>query len=141
MRNQINVNFDFYSDISPGKDPDSYSSTLRTYHKLLWSKSIPNGLSFDLTDTTPNVYLHHHSVLGEFFLSSHSIGHTYSKFKSMSHIINQIPSNEINSFFAISSTIGGYIIFPSNKVAHKMTINGSRGINQSIKDSLSLINN
>ena len=40
----IDINFDVYSDTPEGKDPDSFSPTLRKYHKILWSKSLPNGL-------------------------------------------------------------------------------------------------
>lgn len=134
----MDTTFDFYSDTPKGKDPDSHSPTLRGYHKLLWSKPLPNGLNFDLTGTTPKVYLHHQSKLGEFSLSSDSLGHSYSKTKSMSHIIDQIPPDEIDLFFKTCSTIGGYIIFPSKKIDNKMTINGSRGLNRSIKDRFDL---
>ena len=133
----IDINFDVYSDTPKGRDPDSYSPTLRSYHKILWSKDLPNGVRFDLDDNTPRL-LHHKSELGEFLLSSDSIGHTYSRVKSMSHIINQIPSEEINSFFSTCSTIGAYIIFPAKKVDNQMTINGSRGLNRSIKDRFDL---
>ena len=133
----IDINFDVYSDAPKGRDPDSYSPTLRSYHKILWSKDLPNGVRFDLDDNTPRL-LHHKSELGEFLLSSDSIGHTYSRVKSMSHIINQIPSEEINSFFSTCSTIGAYIIFPAKKVDNQMTINGSRGLNRSIKDRFDL---
>ena len=133
----IDINFDVYSDTPKGRDPDSYSPTLRSYHKILWSKDLPNGVRFDLDDNTPRL-LHHKSELGEFLLSSDSIGHTYSRVKSMSHIVNQIPSEEINSFFSTCSTIGAYILFPAKKVDNKMTINGSRGLNRSIKDRFDL---
>ena len=133
----IDISFDVYSDTPKGRDPDSYSPTLRSYHKILWSKDLPNGVRFDLDDNTPRL-LHHKSELGEFLLSSDSIGHTYSRVKSMSHIINQIPSEEINSFFSTCSTIGAYIIFPAKKVDNQMTINGSRGLNRSIKDRFDL---
>ena len=56
----------------------------------------------------------------------------------MAHIVSQIPSSEIDVFFGICSTIGGYIIFPSKKVGKKMTINCSRGINHKIKDRFDL---
>jgi len=92
----VDINFDVYSDTPKGKDPDSYSATLRKYHQILWNKPLPNGLRFDLDDNTPRL-LHHKSELGEFLLSSDSIGHTYSKVKSLSHIVAQIPSEEINS--------------------------------------------
>ena len=96
----VDINFDVYSDTPKGRDPDLYSATLRKYHQILWNKPLPNGLRFDLDDNTPRL-LHHKSELGEFLLSSDSIGHTYSKVKSMSHIVDQIPSEEINSFFSM----------------------------------------
>ena len=138
MNNLIDIQFNFYLETPQGKDPDAYSPTLRRYHKLLWSKPLPNGLSFELTDKTPKIYLHHQSELGEFFLSSDAITHSYSRIKSTSHIISQIPSDEIDSFFTSCRSIGGYIIFPSKKIDKKMTINGARGLNRSIKDRFDL---
>ena len=71
-------------------------------------------------------------------MSSDGIGQTYSRQKRMSDIVNQIPSDEIDTFRKSCRTIGGCIIFPSNKVDNKMTINGSRGINHKIKDRFDL---
>ena len=59
-------------------------------------------------------------------------------YKVFENIIKLIPKNEIESFFNLGCTIGGYIIFPSNRVDDKMTINGSRGINSKIKDRFDL---
>ncbi|MDC0905530.1 hypothetical protein OAS52_03515 [Gammaproteobacteria bacterium] len=134
---KIDINFDVYSDTPEGKDPDSFSSTLRNYHKFLWSKPLPNNKEFYLNLDTPKL-LHHKSALGEFFLSSDSIGHTYSRVKKMSHIIEQIGDAEINDFFSICSTIGAYIIFPAKRINNKMTINGARGVNHKIQDRFDL---
>jgi hypothetical protein len=134
---KIDINFDVYSDTPEGKDPDSFSSTLRDYHKFLWSKPLPNKMEFNLNLDTPKL-LHHKSALGEFFLSSDSIGHTYSKVKKMTHIIEQISHEEINDFFSICSTIGAYIIFPAKRINNKMTINGARGVNHKIQDRFDL---
>lgn len=60
----IDITFDFRMDAG-GRDPDTYSPTLRRYHRLLWSRQLPNGLLFELRDATPGVYLHHRSALGE----------------------------------------------------------------------------
>ena len=38
----IDTTFDFRTD-SRGKDPDSYSPTLKQYHRHLWSKALPTG--------------------------------------------------------------------------------------------------
>ena len=137
MSNIIDINFNVYSDTPEGKDPDSYSLTLRNYHKILWSKPLPNGSIFNLDAKTP-MLLHHKSELGEFFLSSDSIGHTYSRIQSISDIVSKVPSEEIDSFFSLCSTIGGYIIYPSKRVDNQMTINGARGTNGKIKDRFDL---
>ena len=126
-----------FADTPKGKDPDSYSATLRKYHQMLWSKKLPNGMIFDL-DVETRQLLHHKSELGEFFLSSDAIGHTYKNIQNMSHIINKISSEEIDSFYALCSTIGAYIIYPSKRVDKKMTINGARGTNGKIKDRFDL---
>ena len=71
---QIDVTFDFRSDTPgyPARDPDAYSPTLRAYHKLLWSKRLPNGEMLLLDDTTQH-YLYHRSGLGEFVLTSDTV--------------------------------------------------------------------
>ena len=135
--NQVDINFNVYSDTPKGKDPDSFSPTLRKYHKILWSKLLPNNQHFYLDLEFPKL-LHHKSTLGEFFLSSDSIGHTYSRVKKMSHIIDEINKAEIDSFFSICSTIGAYIIFPAKRINNKMTINGARGVNHKIQDRFDL---
>jgi hypothetical protein len=65
----IGVAFDFRTD-AKGKnpDPDKDSPTLRLYHRLLWSKPLPSGAFFDLSETTRGEYLYHRSILGEFLL-------------------------------------------------------------------------
>ncbi|MEC9303719.1 MAG: hypothetical protein VYD59_04665 [Bacteroidota bacterium] len=131
----IDINFKFYSDTPKGKDPDAYSETLKEYHKFLWSKGLPNGKEFDLHDNhSVPLRLYHKSELGKFILSSDSLGHTYRKWKRMSHIINKIQKSEMNDFFSICSTIGGYIIFPANQIEKKDTMNQSRGKSAEICD-------
>ena len=72
----IDTTFDMRSDAG-GRDPDSHSKTLRRYHQLLWSKPLPSGAMFDL-----DAKLHHKSALGEYWLASDSIAHTYSTWVS-----------------------------------------------------------
>ena len=135
---QIDITFDTYSDTPQGKDPDTYSPTLQKYHKLLWSKPLPNGTVLELNDSIPKAYLHHNSEAGEFFLSSDAITHTYHFTKSMKQILDQVPTAELDMFFKSTSTIGGYIVFPSKRINGKMTINGARGISAKIKDRFDL---
>lgn len=134
----IDTTYDFRND-SNGLDPDRYSSTLRSYHQKLWSKQLPNGKYFGLTDTFPNWYLSHQSdELGEHLLSSDSITHTYSTWKRMGHIICQIPEKEVTTFFDLSYTIGWFLLFPANRVNRLWTINQDRGCNKHICDRMDL---
>ena len=134
----IDITFDFYSDTPKGQDPDRHSPTLRRYHKALWSKPLPDGFLFELSDKKPGAYLHHCSSKGEFFLSSDAIGHTYRHVKAMEPIVSQIPVVEMDAFYRLCSTIGAYIIFPSRQVQGGMTINAARGFNRQIRDRFDL---
>lgn len=138
MSVRIDTKFDFYSDTPAGMDPDSHSPTLRSYHQMLWSKRLPDGSAFALSDESPKVYLHHKSQRGEFFLSSDSIGHTYRYVKAMAPIIDQVSEKELDLFFSICSTVGAYVVFPSRQVDRKPTINMARGIHWKIKDRFDL---
>ncbi len=133
----IDTSFDFRSDAG-GKDPDSYSATLRRYHQVLWSKPLPSGLPFDLSVTQPGAYLYHRSDLGEFVLASDSVIPTFGRWKRLSPIIEQIPKRETEAFRALSYTIGAMMVFPGNRVEGKATINGARGFNVRIADRLDL---
>ena len=132
----IDVNFNFYSD-SNGGDPDSTSPTLRKYHKILWSRTLPNGKLLELSDNKNGVYLYHQSELGEFFLGSDAITHSYKNHKRKKWLTEQIP-NEVNELIDAGSTIGAYIIFPNNRIDGKHTINQARGVNRLIDDRFDL---
>jgi len=133
---EIDISFNFYSDSKEG-DPDSKSPTLRLYHKILWSKQLPNGQNFDLIDNKDNVYLYHKSSLGEYFLGSDAITHSYKHHKRKFWITKQL-INEVNELFNLGSNIGAYIIFPNNQVDGKYTINQARGVNKLIDDRFDL---
>jgi hypothetical protein len=138
MNSPIDISFDVFSDTPVGRDPDAHSPTLKRYHKLLWSKSLPNGGYFGLSDATKGVYLHHQSDIGEYHFSSDAISSTFVNYKKMAPIISQVSRDEVNNFYSLSSTIGAYIIFPSKKINRKMTINGARGTSGKIKDRFDL---
>ncbi len=78
--------FDFQTDAT-GRDPDSSSPTLKTYHKRLWSKPLPSGDLFELDDTTPGAYLHHESARGEFYLTSDSAVPTWTRWLRMAAVL------------------------------------------------------
>jgi hypothetical protein len=134
----IDITFDFRSDTPPGGDPDARSPTLRRYHQLLWSKPLPSGAPFELDVTTPLVYLHHLSELGEFFLSSDAVIPSFSRAPELKHIIEQIPQAETKAFNRIGYTIGGMMVFPGNQVGRRMTINQRRGCHPRIRDRFDL---
>ncbi|GAG05266.1 unnamed protein product, partial [marine sediment metagenome] len=132
----IDITFDFYTD-SYGKDPDGSSPTLKKYHKILWSKSLPNDKIFHLRDDKADAYLYHKSELGQFFLGSDAITHSYKNHKRKKCLTRQIPE-AVNQVYSAGSTIGAYIIFPNNKINNKWTINGARGCFGKIDDRFDL---
>lgn len=99
---------------------------------------MPSGVPFELDVTTPGVYLHHRSELGEFWLSSDTVVPSWSRWKKMRHIIDQIPEVEVAEFDRIGYTIGEIMVFPGNQVGGAMTINGARGCNARIADRFDL---
>lgn len=132
----VDTTFNVYTDANGG-DPDSTSPTLRSYHKILWSKSLPNGRTFELTSNYNGVYLYHNSDLGEFFLGSDAITHSYKNHKRKHWLTQQI-QDEVSELFDTGSTIGAYTLFPNNKVDGKHTINQARGVNSLIDDRFDL---
>ena len=109
----IDTTFNVYSD-AKGGDPDSTSPTLRSYHKILWSKPLPNGKTFELNDEN-EVYLHHNSDLGEFIFGSDAITHSYKNHKRKHWLTKQIP-DQVDELFDTGSTIGAFTVFPNNRV-------------------------
>jgi len=132
----IDTNFDFQAEAS-GRDSDRYSPTLQEYHRILWSKPLPDGHMFRLTKISNN-RLYHKSDLGEFFLSSDRAIATFSKWKRMEHIISLAPREQVDIFVRLSDTIGGIVIWPSNQINKRRTINQERGWNDKIADRLDL---
>jgi len=132
----IDTTFNVYSD-AQGGDPDSTSPTLRLYHKHLWSKPLPNGTVFELTNNKKGVYLYHNSDLGEFCLGSDAITHSYKNHKRKKWLTEQI-QNEVTELFHTGSTIGAYTLFPNNRVDGQHTINQARGVNSLIDDRFDL---
>jgi hypothetical protein len=133
----IDTSFDFRTDTPPGKDPDERSPTLRRYHRLLWSKPLPNGKLFDLSEGSRGM-LHHRSDLGEFVLSSDAMIPDFKRWKSLKHITRLLNEEEQEAFIAITYTIGGMIVFPGKRINRGMTINGARGCNNKISDRFDL---
>ena len=132
----IDTSFNFYNDANGG-DPDSTSPTLRKFHRLLWSKQLQNGIKFELLGSKSGVYLYHKSEVGEYFLGSDAITHSYKNHKRKQWLITQIPY-DVDELFHTGSTIGAYMIFPNNRIDGKHTINQARGVNSLIDDRFDL---
>jgi len=133
---EIDTTFNVYSD-AKGGDPDSTSPTLRSYHRFLWSKPLPCGKTFQLTDSKGGAYLYHRSELGVYFLGSDAITHSYQNHYRKLWITKQIP-DEVEELFNTGSTIGAYTLFPNNRIDGKHTINQARGVNSYIDDRFDL---
>lgn len=132
----VDTSFDYRSD-SNGKDPDSASPTLRSHHEMLWSKPLPSGALFSL-EKRAGEYLVHDSDLGIFSLSSDTIINSFRSTKRLAQLIAEIPKADLDQFQRIGSTAGGRLIFPSNRVLGKPTLNVARGFNAQIGDRFDL---
>lgn len=134
----IDTSFDMRTD-ARGHDPDSHSATLRRYHQLLWSKTLPTGETFEL-----DAKLHHNSDLGEFWLASDSIVHTYTRWARptrLVRVIHELPPEETTAFYDLACTVGAYLVFPPQVRVDghwRPSINQRRGIHHQIRDRFDL---
>lgn len=133
---KLDTTINFQAETDP-LDADRYSTRLQEYHRLLWSKPLPNGKMFEL-EKIEKCRLYHESELGEFFLSSDRAVATFSRRKGNTEIISLIPKDKLEYFKYITETIGAIIIWPSNKIGNMQTINGARGFSNKVSDRLDL---
>lgn len=118
--------------VGGGVDPDAYSPLLRRYHRILWSRELPNGEHMILEEGSRKDYL---TWDGHAF-GSDSITHSYRR-KNMQHIIDQfretVPdyNQYMEDYMREMYTIGGCIIFPKN--GHD-GMNPKRGTTKQIDD-------
>lgn len=130
----VDTGFDFRSERPAGKDPDSWSPTLLKYHRILWSKPLPGGEFFDLTEAGKpgSFHLRHESALGSFRLSSDAITHRYLR----APVVKQVPTEDLPP--GAGYTIGSALIFPGNRIDGRQTINQARGTHPRIRDRFDL---
>lgn len=142
----IDVNFDFTSDskgywedywlrndgMGAGKsDPDNASPTLQEYHRILWSRKLPNGELLDLKKGYGPNYLTWNGV--RFGSDSIIVSFRYKKYRQMIDLVKRkLPDYKkfYEDFTHKSYTIGGMIIFPK----HHGSMNQNRGTNPFISD-------
>ena len=133
----IDNSFDFRSDAG-GRDPDQHSPTLRMYHKVLWSKELPDGHFFELSTDEPGHYLFHNSSRGQYTLASDGMIPSYRNWKRAQGLIALADEESVTEFQRLTYTIGGSIVFPRNRIDNRMTINGARGVAKAIADRFDL---
>ncbi len=148
MENNFDINFDFTSDTpyfwemywknemgGVSVDPDSKSKTLKMYHKLVWSKQLPNGEFMNLTESSDANYL----TWKDFRFGSDSITASF-RYESYKYTIKQVMDylpdykNFMEEYTRKTYTIGGSIIFPKMQGS----INQARGCNPFIRDRFDL---
>lgn len=132
----IDTTYDFQTDTPSRKDPDSHSDTLHRYHRVLWSKELPDGTRFDLADGRPKGYLVHESGEGRFWLSSDAVIPTFPH--KAGAIVAMLDAGEHEAFWNLGYTIGGMMVWPGNRIGNKLTINGARGLYPRISDRFDL---
>ena len=141
----MNVNYDFTGDtpgywenfwtgrngLGQGKlDPDTFSPTLREYHKILWSRELPNGEHMVLEEDTSG-YLQWNGMR----FSSDNIAASF-RYERCRKLLESVESDMddyhafIEDFIHKTYTIGGSIIFPR----HRNSINQIKGTNRYIAD-------
>jgi hypothetical protein len=82
--------------------------------------------------------------LGEYWLSSDSIGHTYSTWTQpgrLVEVIRQVPPAEIEAFFDLACTVGAFTVFPTQVHVDgrwRRSINQARGTHPKIRDRFDL---
>lgn len=116
-------------------DPDSNSPTLQEYHRILWSRDLPNGDRMELKPGYGRNYL----TWKEFRFGSDSfiVSFLYQRYRAMlDEVALLLPDYHVyvEDYMRRSYTIGGMIIFPK----HNTSINQMRGCNRRICDRMDL---
>ena len=125
----FDINYDFRTDCG-GKDPDAGSPTLRRYHRILWSRELPNGEVMKLTHDNGG-YLKWKDF--EFASDAMINGMFYTRAKKSVPELKRLLGDYdafVEDFEHKTWTIGGEIIFP----IHNNSMNQLRGTNPYIMD-------
>lgn len=143
---EIDFTFDVRSDTPEGEDPDAKSPTLRRYHQILWSKTLPDGRRLQLSDKpqklAPGWYLYA-TVDGdpdsERGWSSDSILITHTRYQRMAELMATVPQQTRDDFVTLGYTACGFTLWPQRRVDGGHTINMAKGMKSStIADRMDL---
>src|SRR3954451_3555916 len=140
----IDPDLDFASYYQNGGDPDRDCERLYVWHRALWGRVVPGVGPFQLD-------IVHHRGYGmrlrtadgaDFRLSSDGMIPTWSTPGWTDRFAPDLAAEiarDVDDFYRIASSIGGYIVFPRNRAGQTgWTINQSRGMDSSIADRFDL---
>ena len=124
----IDIKYDVRTD-SRGKDPDSTSEILKSYHQMLWSKPLPNGQTMEL-ETGKSFYLRWNDMY--FGSDSIIVSFMHAGYKHRQMIKDCIPNFDEyrEDYLKKAYTIAGSIIFPQVR----WSMNQARGCSRKISD-------
>lgn len=126
---EVNVDYNFFDDTPAGKDPDSHSPTLRRYHRLLWSKPLPDGRPFELhAGRALSPYLVYQADGTRIVLGSDTIATRHRR--KLHHLYVQMPDKANDAFVRRSYTLCGFMVFPVSG----RSLNQARGTHPRIQD-------
>ena len=140
----IDPDLDFASYYRRGGDPDRDCERLYLWHRALCSRPVEGVGPFEIEVTYGSGYeLRLATANGAMFrLASDGIIHTWSTpgwtKRFTPELVAEI-GRDVDDFFRIASTIGGYVLFPRNSDAQSgATINQARGVHPQIADRFDL---
>jgi hypothetical protein len=140
---EFDDDYNFRDDTPAGKDPDSRSPTLRRYHRLLWSKPLPDGRPFELhTGRALAPYLVYKADDTSFVFGSDAITSSYTRWsrrksKSLADAIAGLNEDQRSRYLNPPYTIGSAMIWPV-RTKDRPTMNTARGLRLSIADRMDL---
>lgn len=125
----FDIHFDFRTD-SGGVDPDKGSPTLRRYHRILWSKELPNGETMQLThDNGGYLKWRDFDFASDAMINGLFFARAKNSIPELKRLLRDYDAFK-EDYEQKSWTIGGEIIFP----IHSNSMNQLRGTNAYIMD-------
>ena len=144
MSVNIDPDQDFAAYYGDGGDPDRDCERLYAWHRALWSRAEAGVAPYRLEVIYDRGYgLSLHAADGsQFWLGSDGMIPTWSSAgwtkRFGADLVAEI-AQDAGDFYRVASTIGGYIVFPRNRVGQTgWTLNQARGMHSSIADRFDL---